>query len=221
MNNFYKQPKLFQWVEAILLLVIGFLPALVIIEKGYAQPLFYLLFLIYVPIGQFAFTPFFKLIGVYKYYSPMLLGYMANDNQIDLHSGGSFDYLFVMKKYKTGIEMRNKLLIYHLEGLINLIQLIENKSISEKVNIIGTSYFFNNRTLHRMDFEIENPSLFYRLNLFVNFIDLIWMYSLSQGKLSIPKIWNAKKASISGAKLIESKKRIEELYDKMKRKTRT
>ena len=221
MNNFYKQPKLFQWVEAILLLVIGFLPALVIIEKGYAQPLFYLLFLIYVPIGQFAFTPFFKLIGVYKYYSPMLLGYMANDNQIDLHSGGSFDYLFVMKKYKTGIEMRNKLLIYHLEGLINLIQLIENKSISENVNIIGTSYFFNNRTLHRMGFEIENPSLFYRLNLFVNFIDLIWMYSLSQGKLSIPKIWNAKKASISGAKLIESKKRIEELYDKMKRKTRT
>ena len=221
MNNFYKQPKLFQWVEAILLLVIGFLPALVIIEKGNAQPLFYLLFLIYVPIGQFAFTPFFKLIGVYKYYSPMLLGYMANDNQIDLHSGGSFDYLFVMKKYKTGIEMRNKLLIYHLEGLINLIQLIENKSISENVNIIGTSYFFNNRTLHRMGFEIENPSLFYRLNLFVNFIDLIWMYSLSQGKLSIPKIWNAKKASISGAKLIESKKRIEELYDKMKRKTRT
>ena len=139
MNNFYKQPKLFQWVEAILLLVIGFLPALVIIEKGYAQPLFYLLFLIYVPIGQFAFTPFFKLIGVYKYYSPMLLGYMANDNQIDLHSGGSFDYLFVMKKYKTGIEMRNKLLIYHLEGLINLIQLIENKSISEKVNIIGVT----------------------------------------------------------------------------------
>lgn len=221
MNNFYKQPKLFQWVEAILLLVIGFLPALVIIEKGNAQPLFYLLFLIYVPIGQFAFTPLFSLTGVYKYYSPMLLGYMANDNQIDLHSGASFDYLFVMKKYKAGIEMRNKLLIYHLEGLINLIQLIENKSISEKVNIIGTSYFFNNRTLHRMGFEIENPSLFYRLNLFVNFIDLIWMYSLSQGKLSIPKIWNAKKASISGAKLIESKKRIEELYDKMKRKTRT
>ncbi len=42
------------------------------------------------------------------------------------------------------------------------------------------------------------------------------MYSLSQGKLSIPKIWNAKKASITGVKLIESKKLIEVLYDKMK-----
>jgi hypothetical protein len=222
MNDFYKQPIILQWIEAILLLIFGFLPALSIIEKGYAQPIFYLLFIIYVPIGQFAFTPFFRLIGAYKYYSPMLLGYnMANNLQIDLHSGGSFDYLFVMRKYKSGFEMRNRLLIYHIEGLMHLIQLIENKSIPETVNIIGTSYFFNNRTLHRMGFEIINPSMFYRLNLFINFIDLIWMYSLSQGKLSIPSLWNAKKAIISGAKLIESKKIIQDLYDKMKNRTTT
>ena len=219
MNDFYKQPKILQWIEAILLLLFGFLPALAIVEKGYSQPIFYLLFIIYVPIGQFALTPFFRLIGIYRYYSPMLLGYMANHLQIDLHNGGSFDYLFVMRKYKAGNKMRNALLIYHLEGLINLIQLIENKSIPETVNIVGTSYFFNNRTLDKMGFEIVNPSLFYRVNLFVNFIDLVWMYSLSQGKLSIPKVWNAKKARITGAKLIESKQQIEELYEKMKTKT--
>ena len=218
MNDFYKQPKLFQWVEAILLLLTGLLPALVIIEKGHSQPLFYLLFLIYVPIVQFAATPFFTLVAIYKYYSPMLLGYMANDNQIDLHSGGSFDYLFVMRKYKSGIEMRNRLLIFHLEGLIYIIRQIENNSISEKVNIVGTSYFFNNRTLYKMGFEVENPSLFHKVNLIANFIDLSWMYSLSQGKPSIPKIWNAKNAKISGAKLIESKMMIEELYEKLKRK---
>lgn len=216
MNDFYKQPKILQWMASIMLLLLGFWPALTIIEKGATQPLYYLLFILYVPIGQFAFTPFFRLVGVYKYYSPMLLGYMANNLEIDLHSGGSFDYLFVMRKYKSGIELRNRLLIYHLEGLINLIQLIENKSIPETVNIVGTSYFFSNRTLHKMGFEILNPSLFYRLNLFVNFIDLFWMYSLSQGKLSVPRVWDAKKASITGVKLIESKKRIEELYDKMK-----
>lgn len=219
MNDFYKQPKILQWIEAILLLSIGFLPALTIIEIGYSQSLFYLLFIIYVPVGQFAFTPFLKLIGVYRYYSPMLLGYMANDRQIDLHSGGSFDYLFVMRKCKSGIELRNRLLIYHFEGLLNLVRLIENKKIPETVNIVGTSYFFNNRTLQKMGFEIINPSLFYRLNLFVNFIDLIWMYSLSKGKFSIPNIWNAKKASITGINLIESRKGIEELYDNMKRKT--
>ena len=216
MNDFYKQPKAFQWIEAILLLIIGLLTATAIFEIGYSQPQFYLLLIIYVPVIQFAFTPFFKLIGVYRYYSPMLLGYMANDRQIDLHSGGSFDYLFAMRKYKAGIELRNALLMYHLQGLLNIIQLIENKSIPETVNIIGTSYFFKNRTLSKLGFEIVNPSLFYRLNLFVNFIDLFWMYSLSQGKLSIPKIWNAQKASITGIKLVESKNRLEVLYDKMK-----
>ena len=221
MNDFYKQPKILQWIEAILLLLFGFLPALSIIEKGHSQPIFYLLFIIYVPIGQLAFTPIFSLIGVYKYYSTMLLGYMANDRQIDLHSGGSFDYLFVMRRYRAGIEIRYKLLLYHIEGLIKIIELIEKKSIPETVSIVGTSYFFNDRTLSKMGFEIVNPSIFYRLNLFINFIDLIWMYSLSQGKLSIPKLWNAKKAIISGAKLIESKMIIQDLYDKMKNRTTT
>ena len=219
MNEYYTQPKILQWIKAILLLVFGFLIALLIIEKGHSQPVFYILFIIHIPIGQFAFAPFFRLIGVYKYYSPMLLGYMANDRQIDLHSGGSFDYFFVMRKYKPGVEMRNRLLIYHIEGLIQLIQLIENKSIPETVNIVGTSYFFNNRTLHKMGFDIANPSLFYRINLFVNFIDLIWMYSLSKRKFSIPKLWDVKKASITGTKLIESKKYLIELYDKLKTKT--
>lgn len=110
-------------------------------------------------------------------------------------------------------------MIYQLEGLINLINLIEHKSIPETVRIVGTSYFFKSRTLNKLGFDIENPSLFYRINLFVNFIDLFWMYSLSQGKRSIPKIWYVKKAKINGLKLTESKKAIEALYEKMKLKT--
>ena len=216
MNSFYQQPKAVQWLMAISLLLIGLFPALFIIEKGYSQPLYYFLFLVYLPIGQFSFTPFFRLVGVYNYYSPMLLGYMANDTQIDLHSGGSFDYLFVMSKFKAGIEMRNQLLIYHLEGLMSLIELIEHKGVPETVNIIGTSYFFNHRTMTKMGFSTEKPTLFYQLNLFVNFIDLIWMYSISKGRFSIPKLWNAQKATITGTQLIGSKKAIVELYEKMK-----
>lgn len=219
MNDFYKQPKLWQWVEAILLLLVGFYPAIVMIEAAYAHPLFYLLFLVYVPFGQFATAPFFRLTGVYKYYSPMLIGYMANDTQIDLHSGGSFDYLFVMRKYKAGTAFRNRLLMYHLEGLLHIVQQIESNAIPRTVTIIGTSYFFNSRTLNKLGFEEKAPSLFYRLNLFVNFIDLVWMYSLSQGTFSIPKLWNAKKAHISGDKLVASKDRIEALYRKLSSRT--
>lgn len=210
-----------QWLLALLLLGSGFFPALALIELGYTYPFAYLLFIFYVPIGQFSFTPFFTLLGVYRYYSPMLLGYTPSDTQIDLHSGGSFDYLFVMRKYKSGIEWRNKLLLFQLEGLKKIIQLIEDKVVPESVNLVGTSYFFSNRTVQRIGFELTEPSLFYRINLFVNFLDLLWMYSLAQGKWSIPKVWQAKKVQISGQKLVEHKVQLEALYNKLSSKSAT
>jgi hypothetical protein len=117
--------------------------------------------------------------------------------------------------------------LFHLEFLkiqnffkiiLNIIQLIEDKRIPESVNIIGTSYFFNNRTLKNLGFQIEKPSNFYRLNLLLNFIDLFWMYSLSRGKVAIPSVWDAKKASILGSDLIENKTKLEVLHQKLKAK---
>jgi hypothetical protein len=218
MNDFYKLPRVLQWLLALLLLVSGFFPALAIIELGYDHPIAYLLFFFYIPIGQFSFTPFFTLVGVYRYYSPMLLGYMPSNNQIDLHSGGSFDYLFVMRKFKSGMEMRNRLLLFQLEGLKNIIQLIEDKAVLESVTIVGTSYFFSDRTVQKIGFELIEPSLFYRINLFVNILDLVWMYSLAQGELAIPKVWQAKKVLITGQKLVEHKAQLEALYDKLNSK---
>jgi len=217
MNDFYKQPKALVWIESILFLLAGFFLAVLIIEKGYDQPLYYLAFVLYVPITQFLYTPLFTLTGGYTYYSPMLLGYMANEKQIDLHSGTSFDHLFVLRNCKPGIELRNRLLAYHLEGLLYLISLIENKQIPESVTIVGTSYFFNDRTLKRLGFQIEKASTFYRANLFLNFIDLFWMYSLSRGKVSMPALWKAKKAQIQGAALVAQKVNLEVLYGKLKR----
>jgi hypothetical protein len=218
MNDFYKLPKALQWVLALFLLIAGFFPALALIELGYEYPIAYLLFFVYIPIGQFSFTPLFTLLGVYRYYSPMLLGYMSSNTQVDLHSGGSFDYLFVMRNYKSGVELRNRLLLFQLEGLKKIIQLIEYKAVPESVNIVGTSYFFSDRTAKKIGFELIDPSLFYRINLFANFLDLVWMYSLSQGKWAIPKVWKAKKVQITGQKLLENKGQLEALYDKLSSK---
>jgi hypothetical protein len=215
MNDFYKQPKILVWIETILLLLAGLLLALVIIQKGEAQPLFYLTIILYVPISQFLFTPIYKLTGGYTYYSPMLLGYMANDKQIDLHSGTNFDYLFVMTKHKPIATWKNKLLLYQLEGLLQLITLIETKRIPETVNIVGTSYFFNHRTLNKLGFRLEEASSFYRINLYLNCIDIVWMYSLTRGKLAIPALGNVKKASIQGSNLVAQKQALESLYGKL------
>lgn len=218
MNNFYNQAKVLVWIESILFLLIGIVVGILIIEKGYTQPLIYLSFIFYIPISQFLFTPIYKLTGGYTYYSPMLLGYMANDKQIDLHSGTSFDYLFVLRKYKLGTVLRTRILMYHLDGLLKLIHLIENKQLPGSVNIIGTSYFFSERRLNSLGFKIEKATLFYRINLFINFIDLFWMYSLSKGKIAIPAVWDAKKASINGQTLLLQKTKLEGLYQKLEAK---
>ncbi len=109
--------------------------------------------------------------------------------------------------------------MYHLEGQLRLIQLIEEKHIPASVNIIGTSYLFSKRTLSNLGFQTEKATLFYRVNLFINFIDLFWMYSLSKGKLAIPTVWDAKKAKITGDALVVQKKKFEGIYQKLKQAT--
>ncbi len=218
MNSFYKQLPVLLWFESILLLILGFYPALIIIEAGTTSPYYYFLFLFYIPIGQFSSTPIFRLIGIYKYYSPMLIGYMPNKIQIDLHSGSSFDYLFIMWKYRSGNETRNKLFIYYIEGLLHLITEIESGEIPKSVSIIGTSYFFNERTIKKLGFDEKKPTLFYRLNLLINFIDIFWMYSLSKNKIGFPNLLAAKKLSISGEALIAKRTQIEYLYQTLNTK---
>ena len=218
MNNYYKQPKIVVWIESIFLLLIGIVLGILIIVKGNDNALYYLGFFLYVPVSQFLFTPIYTLTGGYTYYSPMLLGYMANDTQIDLHSGTSFDHIFVLRKYSSGTPLRNRILLYHLEGLLQLIQLLEEQRIPESVNIVGTSYFFNDRTLLKLGFQIEKASLFYRINLLINGIDLFWMYSLSQGKLAIPTLLDAKKASIQGNQLVQSKSKLHALHQHLQAK---
>ena len=212
MNIFYKQLPILLWFESILLLIVGFYPALILIEAGAKSPYYYFLFLFYIPILQFSSTPIFRLIGIYKYYSPMLIGYLPNKIQIDLHSGSSFDYLFIMRKYKSGNETRNQLFIYYIEGLLHLIRKIESGEIPKSVSIIGTSYFFNERTIKKLGFDEKKPTLFYRLNLLINFIDIFWMYSLSKNRIGFPNLLAAKKLSISGEALIAKRTQIEYLY---------
>jgi hypothetical protein len=216
MKKFYQQSIILQWVAAIIIAALGFIPILGVIVIAEHQPIYYLLALICIPISQFTLTPLLTLSKVYTYYSPMLLGYNATDKIIDLHSGTGFDYFLEMRQYKAGAELRNRLLMYYVEGLMKIISSIENHQIPVTVDIEGTSYFLTERTLHKLGFQLTKPSLSYRINLFVNIIDLTWMHSLSRAKFSVPHVWKAKKAVITGDKLLESKSKIQLIYNLLK-----
>ena len=212
MNIFYRQPAGIQWIEAILLAILGFYPALLISEVGFDEPILYGFFLLYIPLGQFCVTPLLTLAGIYRYYSPMLLGYIPSTARIELHSGSSFDYLLTMLGTKPGNVLRNKLLGFYLEGLLALVNQVERGELPDSVQIEGNSYFFNTRTAQKMGFTLSSPSWFHRLNIVANFIDITWMYSLAKGRFAVPDLLNPKKVTITGRQLVAHKTALVTLY---------
>lgn len=175
------------------------------------QPLYYFLIFPFVPIFQFSLTPIFRLMELYQYLSPMLLVYGASEEKYDLHNGTSFDYVFVMRKVPPGRIFQRIMLSYYIEGLLRIIEKLESGVLPKSVEISGTSYFFSASTAERLGFSLKVPSVFYRINIYMNYLDLIWMYSLAKGRLSFPNLREIKAVKTTGAVLLEKKDYLERL----------
>lgn len=218
MNKFYQNSKAFQWSITLMLLVL-----VVAFMGGWFYLInqsnwYFLLLFLLGPVFQFAITPFLTLLGNYKYLSPMLLVYNASSTKYDLHNGTSFDYIMVLKGFNKGLALKNKILEYYLEGLLKLVSEIENKNLSENLEITGSSYFFSDRTAQNLGFELSDASTAEKFNILINYLDLMWMYSLANGRLSFPDFNNVKNAKITGRRLVNSKPKLERLYLYLKRK---
>jgi hypothetical protein len=212
MNPFYNLPKLSQWFLASLLSLLFMSLTIGWTSLMMSNLLWIFLIFVLVPLQHFLVTPLIKLSGTYEYLSPMLLVYNPNEKEYDLHNGTSFDYLFIMRGVKAGIPLRNKLLAYYFEGLLKIIERLEEEKIPSTIMIKGSSYFFSERTAKRLGFEIFETDASVRFNIVLNYLDLTWMYSLSRGKLSFPKLKGVQTAQITGEKLLLQKATLERYH---------
>lgn len=208
MNKFYELNIRVQWGLTLLLLVFMMVMIIGWIELMKVYPFIFFLIFLMTPLIQFFATPLFTLLGYYQYLSPMLLAYFPNEKIYNLHNGTSFDYLFVLRGYKPGIKLRNKILEYYLDGLLKLADEIENKRLPETVIIRGSSYFLDSSAIKNLGFTLSDCTPHEKINILVNYIDLLWMYSLSFNKLRFPNVSNIKRASITGSELLKRKSQL-------------
>ena len=205
MNRFFDQHITVQWILAVLMLLMLFSIFILWMEL-LPDNLIALPLIIFVPtLVQFFSAPMAKLVGIHTYLSPMLFVSNATNKKFEIHSGTPFDYFLVMRKTRRGIRFRKQMLSFFLDGLLRIVERIEASELPESVIIQGNSYFFSGRTARKLGFSLSETSIGVKINLLVNYFDLTWMYSLSQGRISFPKINSVKTAEITGSCLVMNK----------------
>lgn len=211
MKGFYDMPKFVQWIIAIVLMLGGFAMMYPILTLPYGL----LLLPIIAPILNFISVPFFRLIGYFKYLNPYVLSTIQNDKNYDLHNIFTFDYFVNFKWSDRGIKSQKILLGNYFKALLTIIERIERGELSPEVKIVGHSYFFSDRTANKLGFTVSKGPLFWVINSSLQFIELSYLYSFSQGKLAIPKFWKVKRAEIVGSELVKKKVLLENLAKKL------
>jgi len=207
MIRFYDLPQIVQWILAIVLFVGGFMLVMPVLSMDYGL----LLLPIVAPLLNLVSVPFLRLIGFYKYLNPFVLSTVQSDKYYDLHNVFTFDYLVNFKWEDRGKKAQKTLLRHYFMALLTIIERIEKGELSQEVKIVGNSYFFSDRTASKLGLKVSKASFFWIINSAIQFVELSYLYSFSQGKWSMPKFWKVKKAEIIGSDLVRKKEVLESL----------
>lgn len=144
-----------------------------------------------------------------------MLSTFQNDKAYDLHNIFTFDYLVNFSWSDRGAKAQKILLGHYFKALLTIIDRIESDGLSPDVKIVGHSYFFSDRTAEKLGFTVSKASSFWVFNSSIQFLELSYLYSFSQGKLAIPKFWKVKRAEITGHELVTKKELLEGLVGKL------
>lgn len=218
MSAFYQLSPIARWTICLLftaILAVITLHWIAIVNEHFYNSILIFLF---VPVVQFFATPVFTLTGLYQYYAPMLITFRSSKTSVEIHNGTSFDYFLVFGRNKNKRPIKTWMLIYYLHGLLKIISAVKAGNLSNQATIKGSSYFFSEQTVKRMGFELAPTASFVKLNILVNYLDLLWMYSLAHGKLRFPNLNHIKTATISAENLLRQEVYIQKMHDYLRSK---
>ncbi len=156
--------------------------------------------------------PISILSGSKKYYSPLLIVWGKSQRVYSMHLGTLFDYLMALDFKAKPNTFKTQIWIYTLEGVLNIIdELKQNKNYDAK--IVGTSYFLSKSTTERFNFVSKKPSKNQIIFLIINYINLIFLKSIVERKLSFPNLFHASKIEIDARSLIKEELKIRRSYE--------
>lgn len=184
---------------------------------------FYFVFFLSLAITLSIIAPFFDVPSLKKkgsliYYSSLFVAEKESKGVVKIHGGSLFDYVFVLDKSLNGSQRTNFILQQYVEGLLNLINDFEKRQ-NTTVKIQGTSYIINHRTASKLGLKVVKTDFIQKCILVLNYIPLSISNSFAKRKLSFPNLRNSKTFKGELVELIKRKQDLQNLNNKLQRRT--
>lgn len=160
-------------------------------------------------------TPLYFLIGRFCYLSPMLLATRRPGGGLDLHVGTLFDYAVRLRWSDRGPRAARIVTADVLRGLLALTEQVERGELPPDAELVATSYFFSDRTVERLGFELREVPAAVRHNLVVSSLSIAVRLSFTRGRPAFPDLRRIRQAVTTPGRLAEHSGEIRRLLRRL------
>jgi hypothetical protein len=208
-----------QWTVALLLaaLCLGIVAACYVLafRNGRWIPLVAASVFLLAALESLLLTPLYFLVGRFRYLSPMLLATRRRGGGLDLHVGTLFDYAARLRWSDRGPRAARIVTADVLRGLLALVEQVERGELPPDAELAATSYFFSDRTVTRLGFELRDPPAAVRHNLVVASVSIAVRLSFTRGRPAFPDLRRIRQAATTAGRLAEHSAEIRRLLRRL------
>lgn len=159
-------------------------------------------------------TPIFKSLGLYIYYSPTFFLHKLTPRLYEIHIGTTWDYIRMDK-------ISPKVLLLNMsEGMVKIVDDIEQGKIHPNSKIVGSIHYFNPNSTEKFGFKHRNMNLFELLLFVFSYIETAILLSISYGKPMLPRLLNTRIHYAIAKDLIKYKDIYKAYYQRLNRSAR-